>query len=185
MHTWIENYIAAQTQALNSVPVADIARAIATVRRMWEKDQQIFCIGNGAGAACSSHFAVDLGKGTSDRLSRRFRVMSLTDNMPWLTALANDYAYEDVFVRQLENYARPGDLLIALSVSGNSPNCVKAVQWAADHHLETLTIIGGQRGKLNGMGSQTIVVDDTHFGRVEDVQMHILHMICYALAEKQ
>jgi len=184
MQTWIENYVAAQTRALASVPTASIEQAIETVGRMWLKDQQIFCIGNGAGAASASHFAVDLGKGTSDHLSRRFRVMSLTDNMPWMTALANDYAYEEVFTRQLQNYARPGDLLIALSVSGNSSNCVHAIEWAMKHEMETLAIIGGQRGKLNGMSTQTIIVEDTHFGRVEDLQMNILHMICYALAEK-
>lgn len=184
MNTWIESYIAAQHAALESLNVDAVAQAIATVKKVWSQDRQIFCIGNGAGAAIASHFATDLGKGASDKVARRFRVMSLTDNMPWITALGNDYAYEDIFVRQLENYARPGDLLIAVSVSGNSPNCVKAVQWATANQMETISIIGGQRGKLAGLGTQTIVIEDTHFGRVEDVQMHILHMICYAFMEK-
>ena len=184
MKTWLENYIAAQARALESIRVDDMARVIETVKKIWTEDRQIFCIGNGGGAASASHFATDLGKGASDKMAHRFRIMALTDNVPWITALGNDYAYEDIFTRQLENYARPGDLLITLSVSGNSPNCVKAVQWALDHEMESIAVLGGQRGKLASMGGQKIIVEDTHFGRVEDVQMHVLHMICFAFMEK-
>ncbi len=196
---WIDDYIAAQTRALQSVAPQSIASAIATVKKVWLAGGQIFCIGNGGGAANASHFATDLGKGASDKVTGdkvtdnnlaaapgngRFRVLSLTDNMPWITALGNDYAYEDIFVRQLENYARPNDLLIAVSVSGNSPSCVKAVQWATSNQLDTLAILGGQRGRLAAVAAQAIIVEDTHFGRVEDVQMHVLHMICYAFMEQ-
>ena len=97
-----------------------------------EKDRQIFVCGNGGSAANASHFVTDLGKGASDAIGRRFRCLSLNDNVPWMTAIGNDYAYADVFRRQLENYARPGDLLMAMSVSGNSPNVIQAVEWAAD-----------------------------------------------------
>jgi len=184
MKTWIENYIAAQKAALDTVPADQIARAIETVKKAWKEDRQIFCIGNGGSAANSSHFATDLGKGSSDKLPKRFRVMSLTDNFAWVTAIGNDYSYDEIFVRQLQNYAKPGDLLLAVSVSGNSPNCVKAMQWAAANSIETLALVGGKRGQMATLGSQVIVIDDTHYGRVEDVQMHILHMICYAFMEQ-
>jgi D-sedoheptulose 7-phosphate isomerase len=110
-------------------------------------------------------------------------VLSLTDNVSWITALGNDYAYADVFVRQLENYARPGDLLISISVSGDSPNLVKAAEWARAHGLHTAALVGSKRGALAEISEHTLVVDDTHYGRVEDVQMHILHMLCYVFME--
>ena len=183
MKTWIENYITAQKAALDTVPADQIATAIESVRKAWKEDRQIFCIGNGGSAANASHFATDLGKGSSDKLPRRFKVMSLTDNLPWITAISNDYAYEDIFLRQLQNFAKPGDLLIAVSVSGNSPNCVKAMQWAAGNQIDTIALVGGKRGQMANLGGQVIVIEDTHYGRVEDVQMHILHMICYAFME--
>ena len=107
-----------------------MAQLIEKLRVALKEDRQIFVFGNGGSAANASHFATDLGKGASDKVGKRFRVLSLNDNVGWMTALANDYAYEDVFVGQLQNYGKPGDLALALSVSGNSPNCVKALEWA-------------------------------------------------------
>jgi D-sedoheptulose 7-phosphate isomerase len=110
-------------------------------------------------------------------------VLSLTDNVAWLTALGNDYSFDDAFVRQLQNYARRGDVLLAASVSGGSPNLVKAFEWANEQGLETAAIVGAKRGRLAEIAGQAIVVADTHYGRVEDVQMNILHMLCYAFME--
>jgi D-sedoheptulose 7-phosphate isomerase len=110
-------------------------------------------------------------------------VLSLTDNVSWITALGNDYAYEDIFSRQLANYAQPGDMLIVVSVSGNSPNLVRVVEWAKEHGVETAALVGAKRGRLAEIANQVLVVEDTHYGRVEDVQMHILHMLCYAFME--
>jgi D-sedoheptulose 7-phosphate isomerase len=183
MQTWLRDYIAAQHRALDSVPLAAIERLTRSVRDAWLRDRQIFAIGNGGSAANASHFATDLGKGASDRLPHRVRVLSLTDNVAWLTALGNDYSFTDAFVRQLENYARSGDVLIAASVSGSSPNLVRAFEWANDKGVETAAIVGAKRGPLADLARQVIVVDDTHYGRVEDVQMHVLHMVCYALME--
>lgn len=183
MQTWLQDYIAKQHRALDSVPVSQIERLTQTLRAAWLRDAQIFAIGNGGSAAAASHFATDLGKGSSDKLARRFRVLSLADNVAWLTALGNDYSYDDTFVRQLQNYARSGDVLLAASVSGNSPNLVKAFEWANEHGLETAAIVGEKRGTLAEIARQSIVIQDTHYGRVEDVQMHILHMLCYAFME--
>lgn len=183
MQTWLKEYVSAQHKALDSVSLDGVERLMQTVRAAWLRDQQIFAIGNGGSAANVSHFATDLGKGSSDKLPQRVRVLSLTDNVAWLTALGNDYSYDDVFLRQLQNYARSGDVLLAASVSGNSPNLVKAFEWANEHGLETAAIVGAKRGKLADIARQTIVIEDTHYGRVEDVQMHILHMLCYAFME--
>lgn len=183
MNDWITNYVRAQKAALDSISVNAVARLIDTLRRALTEDRQIFVFGNGGSAANASHFATDLGKGASDQLGRRFRVLSLNDNVSWLTALANDYAYEDVFVRQLENYAREGDVVLALSVSGNSPNVVKAVEWARQKGLTTIALVGAKRGALAEVAEQVITIDSGHYGRVEDAQMGICHMVCYAFME--
>lgn len=183
MNDWITNYVRAQKAALDSISVSAVVRLIETLRRALVEDRQIFVFGNGGSAANASHFATDLGKGASDKLGRRFRVLSLNDNVSWLTALANDYAYEDVFLRQLQNYARPGDVVLALSVSGNSPNVVKAVEWARQNGLTTLALVGARRGALAELADQVITVDSGHYGRVEDAHMSICHMLCYAFME--
>lgn len=125
---WIETYIEAQIRVLRELPVKDIARFVNIVQQTLEDNKQLIMFGNGGNAASASHFAADMGKGASDAIGQRFRVLSLNDNLSWLTAIGNDYAYEDVFDRQLENMAQAGDVLICGSVSGNSPNCVKAFE---------------------------------------------------------
>src|SRR5688572_27269506 len=130
MNQWITDYLKAQKEALDSIPVGAVAHLIEKLRRALKEDRQIFVFGNGGSAANSSHFVTDLGKGASDKVGARFRCVSLNDNVSWMTALGNDYSYEDIFVRQLMNYGRAGDIVLALSVSGNSPNVVRAVEWA-------------------------------------------------------
>ena len=146
-------------------------------------NRHVFVFGNGGSAANASHFATDLGKGASDKIGRRFRVLALNDNVSWMTALANDYSYEDAFVGQLQNYGQPDDVVLSLSVSGNSPNCVKALEWAKKHGLRTIAVVGGKRGRMADIAEQVIVINDTHYGRVEDAQMAICHMLCYAFIE--
>jgi D-sedoheptulose 7-phosphate isomerase len=183
MNRWIADYLKAQQAAHASIPVEAVAQVIEKFRPAHKEGRQIFVFGNGGSAANASHFATDLGKGSSDKMGKRFRVLSLNDNVSWMTAIGNDYDYEDIFVRQLENYGQPGDLVLSLSVSGNSPNCVKAVEWANKHGLHTIALVGGKRGKLAEIAHQAIVVNDTHYGRAEDGQMGICHMICYAFME--
>ena len=183
MIAWIRDYLKAQKQALDSIPLEEVARLIETIQQALKEDRQVFVFGNGGSAANASHFATDLGKGSSDKIGKRFRVLSLNDNVSWMTALGNDYAYEDVFVRQLMNYARPGDLVLAMSVSGSSPNLVKAAEWAKQNQLHTVALVGAKRGRLAELAQQVIVVNDMHYGRVEDCHMGICHMICYAFME--
>ncbi len=183
MNNWISNYVSAQKAALDSIPVASVAQLIETYKKALAEDRQMFVFGNGGSAANSSHFATDLGKGSSDKLGRRFRITSLCDNVSWMTALGNDYSYEEIFVRQLINYGRPGDIAMGISVSGNSPNVVKALRWARDNGLHTIALVGAKRGAMAEIGHQVIVIDSTHYGRVEDAQMGICHMLCYAFME--
>jgi len=183
MNPWISDYINAQKAALDSIPKQAVEQLIKLLRQALQEDRQIFVFGNGGSAANASHFVTDLGKGSSDKVGKRFRCLCLNDNVSWMTALANDYAYEDIFVRQLENYGRKGDVALALSVSGHSPNTVKALAWAKKNGLTTIALVGGKRGEMARIAGHVIVIDSVHYGRVEDAQMAICHMLCYAFME--
>src|ERR1043166_7712717 len=183
MPDWINNYPVRQKAALDSIPPDGVASLVEIFRKAWREDRQIFVFGNGGSAANASHFVTDLGKGASDKLGKRFRCLSLNDNVSWMTALGNDYTYEDIYLRQLMNYGRPGDLAMALRVSGSSPNLVRAIEWAKKNDLSTIALVGAKRGRLAEIAEQLIVIESTHYGRVEDAQMGICHMLCYAFME--
>jgi D-sedoheptulose 7-phosphate isomerase len=183
MKTWLENYIDAQAAATRSIPLESVERIVGLLGDALRNDRQIFTFGNGGSSANCSHFATDLGKGASDKLGRRFRILSLNDNIPWMMAISNDYTFDDVFWRQMENYAKPGDIALSLSVSGNSPNCVKALEWAKQHGMVTVALVGAKRGRMAEIADHVVVIPDTHYGRVEDAQMHICHMLAYAFME--
>src|SRR5512138_198703 len=108
MKSWITDYLNRQKAALDSIPPATVEVLIRILQKALQQDRQIFVFGNGGSAANASHFVTDLGKGASDKIGKRFRCLSLNDNVSWMTALGNDYAYEDIFVRQLMNYAKAG-----------------------------------------------------------------------------
>ena len=182
---WISAYIERQCKLLENLPKQQIADLIELLRKANEEERQIFVCGNGGNAASASHFVTDLGKNGSEAMPKRFRVLSINDNMAWITAIGNDYCYADIFRRQLENYAKPGDLLIAGSVSGSSPNLVEAFTWAKNHGLHTVALVGGKRGKLAEIAEHVLVLDEPHYGRVEDAQMTIYHLLCYAIVESR
>jgi D-sedoheptulose 7-phosphate isomerase len=183
MKQWISDYIQKQKAAYDAIPIAQVTGLIEELRAALSEDRQIFVFGNGGSAANASHFATDLGKSASDKVGRRFRIQSLNDNVSWLMALANDYSYADVLVGQLQNYAKPGDIALGLSVSGDSANCVKALEWGRQHGLRTIALVGGRRGRMAEVAEQVITIAETHYGRVEDTQMGICHLLCYAFIE--
>lgn len=183
MQMWLQEYVKAQHAAFDSIPMESVAGIVRLLSEAHREDRQIFVFGNGGSAANASHFVTDLGKGASDKLGKRFRCMSLNDNVSWMTAIGNDYAYEDIFWRQLQNFAKPGDIAMALSVSGNSPNVVRALDWAKENGLKTIALVGGKRGKAAEIAQRVIVIDSIHYGRVEDAQMLICHMLCYIFIE--
>jgi D-sedoheptulose 7-phosphate isomerase len=183
MQNWLTQYHHAQQAATASIPLEQVSQLVQIVGEALRAGKNIYVFGNGGSASNASHFATDLGKGASDKVGQPFRVFSLNDNVAWMTAISNDYTYEDVFVRQLENYGRAGDVAISLSVSGSSLNCVKALEWARQHGLRTVAIVGGKRGRMAEIAELVLAVNDTHYGRVEDAQMTICHMVCYAFTE--
>jgi len=183
MNKWVSEYISSQKTAYDSIPVEEVAKLIEKFREVLKNDKKVFIFGNGGSAASASHFATDLGKSASRKIGKYFKVMSLNDNVSWMTALANDDAYEDVFVGQLKNYGSEGDIAFGISVSGNSPSCVQALTWARNNSLETIALVGANRGIMAEIAHHVIAINDEHYGRVEDAHMTICHMLCYAFVE--
>ena len=143
MINYFSEYISLQKKALDSIDKDTLAGVIGLFRSALDDERQIFVFGNGGSGNNASHFVTDLGKSSSDKTHKRFRCICLNDNTGWITAIGNDYCFEDIFMRQLSNLARPGDLLMALSVSGNSPNMVKAMEWGqTTKGMHTIALVG-------------------------------------------
>ncbi len=169
--------------ALERISDSEVTRLIELLADARDQDRQIFIIGNGGSAATASHFATDLGKGASIGRERRFRVIALTDNVPWITAMANDTDYSQVFVEPLKNYARPGDVLVAFSGSGNSRNVLTAVEWANQNGMVTVGITGSPGGRLRQQAAFTICADSEHMGCIEDCHCFVQHIVGYYFME--
>jgi D-sedoheptulose 7-phosphate isomerase len=183
MQDFINDYIRLQKATLETIPADTVNAIIKLFKKALDEERNIFVFGNGGSAANASHFVTDLGKGSSDKTYKRFRCLSLNDNTAWMTALGNDYSYDDIFLRQITNFAKPGDLLFTMSVSGNSPNLVKAIEWGIQNQLHTVSLVGKKRGRLAEISEIVLVVEDDHYGRVEDAHIGICHMIAYAFME--
>jgi D-sedoheptulose 7-phosphate isomerase len=156
--------------------IEDLAEAI---HRCYENDRFVFIIGNGGSGANASHLCEDLGKSTVKdfETQKRLKVLSLTDNTPYILAWANDTSYDRIFVEQLKNFAGPGDLLIAISGSGNSPNVLRAVEWANDHQMTTFGITGFSGGKLKQMAHRSLHCQLDDMGIVESLHLIVFHYV--------
>ena len=183
LQKWMDDYMSDYKKAVENIPLESIIKLIERFARANSEKKQIFVFGNGGSAANASHFVNDMAKSASDVLPNRFKCLSLNEHMSLITAISNDYAYRDIFRRQMENFANKDDLVLTLSVSGDSPNLVEAVDWANKNGLYTIALLGGKRGKLADLASESIIVDSIHYGQVEDIHMLICHMIIYAFME--
>jgi D-sedoheptulose 7-phosphate isomerase len=145
----------------------------------YRRGSTVFLFGNGGSGATASHFCEDLGKGTlrSRNDTHRLRVMSLTDNTPYILAWANDEGYEHVFEQQLRNFARRGDLAVGISGSGNSKNVLRAIEWANDAGLRTVGMTGFDGGELHNIVDHRVHVPIYEMGTVESVHMIIVHYV--------
>jgi D-sedoheptulose 7-phosphate isomerase len=153
-------------------------RLVETLFRAFQAGSTIFLAGNGGSAANASHFGQDLAKGTlaDMRQERRFRVVPLTDNVGFITALANDEGYESVFEQQLRNLARPGDLLIAISGSGNSANVLRAVEYAKSIGMTTIGVTGFDGGRLRRLADEGVHVPVDDMGMCEALHVVVFHL---------
>src|SRR6476469_4078757 len=162
---------------------ADIQKWADLVYDAWQKGRFVFIFGNGGSGTTASHMAEDFGKSLlrpddlKDESKRRLKVLSLTDNTGWLLAVGNDCGYEQIFVQQLMNYGSKRDLLLAISGSGNSPNILKAVDWANRHGLVTFGRSGYSGGKLKQMQQHGLHVELDDMGMVESIHLCVFHWV--------
>jgi D-sedoheptulose 7-phosphate isomerase len=176
-------YKAELLRALEALPLEKIGQAIEILSRARDENRRIFVCGNGGSASTASHFATDLVKGASYGRDSRFRVMALTDSLPTITAYSNDISYECVFVEQLKNFAERGDVVLAFSGSGNSPNVLRAVEYGNSIGCRTIAFTGRDGGKLGPMAELNFQVAHPHMGRIEDLHVVAMHMIGYYFME--
>ncbi len=175
---YIKGYLEYLKTVLDQLNLDDIAKFIDTIKEARDNNQFIYFIGNGGSAATASHFANDLAIGT--RSSKKpFRILSLTDNVPVLTAIGNDFGYDEIFTKQLEAYLQPNDVVVAISASGNSPNVVKALEYAKKKSAKTVSLTGFDGGKIKSMTNVNLHVPSVkgEYGPVEDVHMIFDHII--------
>ena len=162
-------YLRAFTELLDSVDLDAVDRVVELLRRARDSDGTVYIAGNGGSAATASHWANDLGKTIKASSQAFMRVISLSDNVPWLTALANDEGYDRVFSGQLENFAGPGDLFFAISASGNSQNLIEAVELARARQVVTIGLLGFDGGALKDLvdDSLWLPTEPGEYGLVE------------------
>jgi D-sedoheptulose 7-phosphate isomerase len=171
------------SQELLRIDPAEVQALSDAMFACYQTGRTVFLLGNGGSGSNCSHFCEDAGKCTLRRedldndKKRRLRILSLTDNTPYILALGNDEGFERVFVEQLKNLANAGDLLIAISGSGNSPNVLRAVEWANRNGLKTFGCTGYSGGKLRGMAQQGLHVPLDDMGLVESIHLTAFHWV--------
>jgi D-sedoheptulose 7-phosphate isomerase len=171
--------------AIEAIDLAKVEQAIEWFRQARASGRTIFVCGNGGSASTASHFVCDMVKGASFGRPSRFRIQALTDSLATITAYANDVSYEAVFAEQLKNFARPGDLVMAISGSGNSPNVIRAVEYANSIGCRTLALTGRDGGRLGAIAQLNLQVPVPHMGRIEDAHLIICHMIAYRFMDAE
>lgn len=150
----------------------------------YHQEKHIFTMGNGGSASTASHFVCDINKGVSLNLNKRFKVISLNDNIATLLAYGNDCAYEDIFVEQLKNFLSPGDLVIAFSGSGNSANVLKAIEYANERDAKTFGLAGGNGGKLVKLCCDSLKVGTNDMQKIEDIHLMVCHLMMQMLCKE-
>jgi D-sedoheptulose 7-phosphate isomerase len=181
--TFPEQYKAALLAAIDTIDLGQVEQAIRWFAEARAAGRQIFVCGNGGSAATASHFVSDMLKGASFNRPLRFRILALTESMSTVSAYANDVDFQCVFVEQLKNFAQPGDLVMGISGSGNSPNVLRVIEYANSIGCRTLALTGRDGGQLGPLAQLNIRVAEPHMGRIEDAHMIVCHMIGYYFME--
>jgi D-sedoheptulose 7-phosphate isomerase len=180
---FLEKYRANVLQVIQGLDLERIGQVIDVLAEAREKGRRIFVCGNGGSASTASHFACDMVKGASFNREKRFRIMALTDSLPTLTAYSNDVSYECVFVEQLKNFAEPGDVVMAISGSGNSPNVLRAIEYGNSIGCVTVALSGRDGGRMGPLAKVHVCAGHPHMGRIEDAHLIAAHMISYYFME--
>ncbi len=180
----VSQYVDSLRDALSRLPLRDIASVEMILLEAWLGGKTIFVAGNGGSASTASHMVNDLNKGALVPGQRRFRAVALTDNVPLMTAWSNDAGYERIFVEQMTNFLQPGDVFVAISGSGNSPNILAAVEWARQAKAVTVGLTGGSGGRLRTLADFVIVVPSNQMEQIEDVHLTLSHALCVSLRSR-
>jgi len=181
MRNEIERYWHDLGQVACAMPLGLLESAAEVLLACHRRGGTVFVLGNGGSAATASHFVCDLAKGTRADGLPAFRVVPLTDNVPLMTAWANDTSYDRVFAEQLSALVRPGDVVVAISASGNSPNVLAAARVARQLGAATIALTGQSGGRLGRLAELTIRVPARSVEQVEDAHLAIAHSLCVAL----
>lgn len=180
----IKNYIEIESKVLNALDVNAINDAMNIIMETRVKGSDVYVFGNGGSASTASHYAGDFNKGLSEALGGdKFRFHCLSDNMPTMMAIANDYCYEDIFIRQLEGKLRPQDVVIGISGSGNSENVVRAIDFAKKTGAKTIGVTGYSGGKVKNMVDVALHADIDDMQIAEDIHMVFNHLMMSVLCK--
>ena len=184
VQSMVNGYLSQLKAALDALPASDIVELVERMHAAYSEGRAVFIAGNGGSASTASHMACDLAKNVLEPGAlKRFRVVSLTDNVASITALGNDLGYDRIFSEQLKNLAERGDILIVVSASGNSPNVVEATRVAQSIGLETIGLLGFGGGELKDLVDFHVIVASHKYGLVEDVHMALNHVVTACLKE--
>jgi len=164
------------TEAINQIPLSAVEKLAQALLHAWQSNTQVFLFGNGGSAANANHLANDFIYGISKQLGRALRVNSLSANTAVITCLANDEGYEHIYAHQLGVLANPGDLIIALSGSGNSPNILRALEACKEQTLRSFAVLGYQGGKAKTLATDPIHTPVNDMQISEDLQLVVGHM---------
>ena len=179
----VENYLSRLAKTLQELPREPVQKTIDILREARKNKKMIFLFGNGGSASNTSHIVNDLIKNCRINGQPDFRILSLNENTATMTAYANDYGYDTVFEGQLRSYANPGDVVIAMSTSGNSPNVIKALQAAREMGLITIGFTGTMGGKMKDMVDVCVHAPSNWAGIIEDVAIILGHIFTVIFME--
>jgi D-sedoheptulose 7-phosphate isomerase/D-glycero-D-manno-heptose 1,7-bisphosphate phosphatase len=175
--SYFDAYADEISRAAKTIESAVLDRAGALLIEAYARGSRAFSCGNGGSASIANHMQCDHVKGVRNGTDLAPRVHSLSSNVELITAIANDFGYEDVFVYQLQSQAEPGDVLVAVSSSGRSPSIVQALTWARDHDLRTIAVTGFDGGAARRVAEISIHVECTNYGVVEDLHQAVMHSL--------
>lgn len=184
MSTFSRQYMADLFKVLDNFPHENFQKMIDVFMKAYKEERNIFVMGNGGSGATASHWTCDINKGCSLHLDKKFKMISLSDNVPTMMAYANDISYDDIFVEPLKNFYRPGDVVIGISGSGNSKNVLKAIEYANQNKGVTIGLCGYEGGKLHDLVNIPLLARVNDMQKVEDVHMIIVHISMQAIAKE-
>lgn len=179
----ITEYLKLINKSMEKIDTAELENAVNELKKAVEESRRIFTAGNGGSAATANHFAADFGKNVVKGNSPRPKIMSLCSNMSSVTAYANDEGYENAFSRQLNNWMQPGDILILISASGNSPSVVSAAELAKRNGLTVISMTGFNGGRLKELSDIKLHIETDSYEAAEDIHSIFCHSIISALKD--